>query len=57
MKDFQLLSGRIESEVKSKLRTMQKQGWRIALGNSGHEEGAVCWKDSQGMKYYLGVVK
>jgi hypothetical protein len=54
MKDFQLISGRTESEVRSKVRALRKQGWRIAIDKNGHEEGpTVCYQK----RYHLGVVK
>jgi hypothetical protein len=54
MKDFQLISSRTESEVRSKVRALRKQGWRIAIDKNGHEEGpTVCYQK----RYHLGVVK
>lgn len=65
MKDFQLISGRSESEVRSKLKALQRQGWSAAKssrrntqGKIEHfEEGPVSWKENGGMRYYLGVVR
>lgn len=66
MKDFQLISGRSESEVKSKLRALTKQGWSPAQSmrrkENGKveyfEEGPVPWREvGNEMRYYLGVVR
>lgn len=58
MKDFQLISGRSESEVKSKARVLAKQGWREAPENNGSPSTSVMWKEVNGeRKYYLGVVR